>query len=113
MKQIAGKKQSGHTKNAYFLFSNWPSDDFNSIYIDSPTWYRLDFIEAKLMDVLGYLGPCKRTDPPGNWDAYLFVCKLYSLKGEKQLLGWTVGLLKLLYSINGYNMHYKYGISMV
>ncbi len=37
------------------------------------------------MDVLGYLGPCKHTDPPGNWDAYLFVCKLYSLKGEKRL----------------------------
>ena len=24
-----------------------------------------------------------------------------------------MGLLKLLYSINGYNIHYKYGISMV
>ena len=24
-----------------------------------------------------------------------------------------MGLLKLLYSINGYNMHYKYGISIV
>ena len=27
--------------------------------------------EAKMMDVLGYLGPCKHTNPPGNWETIL------------------------------------------
>ena len=43
------------------------------------------------MDVLGYLGPCKHTDPPGNWDAYLFVCKLYSFRVKNDYVSLSYG----------------------
>ena len=88
MKQIAGKKHPGQMKpyihfTFWKVFSNWQNYIYIAIlliayienYLLTPhLWYRLAFLEAKMMDVLGYLGPCKHTNPPGNWDGYLFVC---------------------------------------